>query len=158
VNRLDDAEDRLWRNFQLMQVQLRSALARNLRTKSDLSYPDYGVLTALIAQPDSCMRVTELGSALGWSNSRVSHQVSRMAKRGLVEKKQLCEGDARGALVVITDQGRARFADATPAHIAAVRRLFLDCLTPESITVLTEVAERVLSRLGFDRSPVEQAR
>ena len=52
------------------------------------------------------MRLFQLGRALGWEKSRISHQVTPMVERGLVEKSK-CGSDRRGAFVAVTDAGAA---------------------------------------------------
>ncbi len=109
-----------------------------------LSYQDYVVLVALTDQPDGQMRLFQLGNALGWEKSRMSHQVTRMAERGLVEKSK-CGSDRRGAYVSVTAAGRQEISAAAPSHLEAVRRLFIDRLTPSQLAGLAEVAETVLA-------------
>ena len=92
------------------------------------------------------MRVTDLARALSWERSRVSHHVTRMERRGLVERSE-CRDDGRGAWVVLTEQGRSAIERAAPGHAATVRRLIFDDLTPEELTVMTGVIDRVLTRL-----------
>ena len=90
VRWLDEREEReRGARFQLMQMRLNAQLARDLAAHSELSYQDYVVLVALTAQPEGRMRLFELGHQLGWEKSRLSHQVTRMAERGLVEKSQV---------------------------------------------------------------------
>lgn len=143
---LDEREARAWRALQLMQMRLEGELARQLAADSDLSYPDYLVLVALTEQPDGRMRLFELAGVLGWEKSRLSHHVGRMAGRGLVEKEQ-CDSDRRGAYVVVTGSGRRAIEAAAPGHVAAVRRLFVDRLTPSQLDAIAEAAEVVLAGL-----------
>ena len=144
---LKEREEHAWRTLQLMQLRLDGALARQLAEEAGLSYPDYQVLVALTDRPDGRMRLFQLRGVLGWEQSRLSHHVARMAERGLV-KKEPCESDRRGAYVVVTDTGRKELEFAAPGHVAAVRRLFVDRLTPEQIDAVTAAAETVLA--GFD--------
>jgi DNA-binding MarR family transcriptional regulator len=144
VRWLNDSEERAWRSFQLMQMRLTALLARDLSTRSGLSYQDYAVLVALTDQPDGRMRLFQLGNELGWEKSRLSHQVSRMAQRGLVEKMK-CGSDRRGAFVGVTSAGRREISAAAPSHLDAVRRLFVDRLTPAQLAGICEVAEIVLA-------------
>lgn len=147
VRWLSDGEERAWRALQLMQLRLDGALARQLASESGLSYPDYLVLVALTDRPDGRMRLYELAQVLGWEKSRLSHHVARMAARGMVAKER-CDADRRGAFVVVTDQGRTEIDSAAPGHVAAVRRLFVDRLTPTQLEAIAEAAEAVLA--GFD--------
>lgn len=144
VRWLDEREARAWRSLQFMQMRLEGELARQLAADSGLSYPDYLVLVALTDRPDGRMRAFELTEVLGWEKSRLSHHVARMAGRGLVTKEK-CESDRRGAFVVVTKRGRAEIEAAAPGHVAAVRRLFIDHLTPDQLEAVAEVAETVLA-------------
>jgi DNA-binding MarR family transcriptional regulator len=55
---------------------------------------------------------------------------------------------------VLTEQGRAVIEQAAPAHVATVRRLVFDALTPQEAQVMAEVIEKVLARL--EGEPVEE--
>ena len=151
---LSAAEERAWRTLQLMQMRLDGALARQLASDSGLSYPDYLVLVALTDRPDGTMRLFELAGVLGWEKSRLSHHVARMDGRGLV-KKERCDTDRRGAYVVVTERGRREIEAAAPGHVAAVRRLFVDRLTPAQLEAVGDAAAAV--RAGFDE-PVDHQR
>ena len=146
VRWLDEREERAWRALQFMQMRLDGELARQLAVDSGLSYPDYTVLVALTDRPDGRMRLFELARDLGWEKSRVSHHISRMADRGLVAKER-CDSDRRGAYVVVTRRGRDEIASAAPGHVMAVRRLFVDRLTPQQLDEVRDVAETVLAAL-----------
>ena len=117
-----------------MQARLGGELARQLTAESGLSYPDY------VVQP----RLFELGKFLDWEKSRLSHHLTRMANRGLITKEP-CDEDRRGAFIVITAQGRSAIAAAAPGHLASVRRLFIDLLTPAQIDAMAEIADTVLA-------------
>lgn len=146
VQWLDEREARAWRAFQLMHMQLDGELARRLAAATPLSYQDYEVLVVLTEYDDQPVRQFEIGRVLRWEKSRVSHHIKRMERRGLVEKQD-CETDRRGAFVAITEAGRRAIEDAAPGHVADVRELFIDQLSTEELATLTEIAERVSSRL-----------
>lgn len=153
VKWLDEREQRAWTALQLMQLRLSAELARQLASESKLSYQDYLVLVALTADPDGVRRLFELGRTLGWEKSRLSHHIARMAERGLV-RKEPCDTDRRGANVVITKRGRKAIEAAAPGHVRAVRRYFVDLLTPDQLEVIGTVAETVLAALeDEERSP-----
>jgi DNA-binding MarR family transcriptional regulator len=158
---LDESEARAWRSFQRMQMRLLARLARDLGAHSGLSFQDYAVLVALTDQPAGGIRLFQLGHDLGWEKSRISHQVTRMTQRGLVEK-QTCGSDRRGAVVVVTQAGRDEIAAAAPSHLRAVRRLFVDRLTPAQLETLADLSETVLAavaeeELGECQEPCEGA-
>jgi DNA-binding MarR family transcriptional regulator len=70
-----------------------------------------------------------------------------MEKRGLIAREE-CADDGRGAYVVVTATGRAAIEAAAPLHIRDVRRLFLDHLTPGQITLLAEITDTVIAKIG----------
>jgi DNA-binding MarR family transcriptional regulator len=69
-----------------------------------------------------------------------------MVDRGLV-KKQRCDADRRGFFVVVTAKGRREIGVAAPGHVAAVRRMFVDRLTPDQLDAIGDAAELVLAAL-----------
>lgn len=142
--RLSEAKEQAWRALQFMQLRLAGGLARQLAADSGLSYPDYLVLVALTDRSEGRTRLFELVEVLGWEKSRLSHHVARMTARGLVTKEK-CETDRRGAYVVVTKRGRQEIAAAAPGHVAAVRRLFVDRLTPRQLAAIRDAAEAVLA-------------
>jgi DNA-binding MarR family transcriptional regulator len=146
---LTGPEERAWRALQFMQMRLEARLARQLAADSGLSLKDYGVLVALTDHPDGRLRQFELGHLLGWEKSRLSHHLARMEKRGLVTKER-CDQDRRGAFVAVTEAGRREIEEAAPGHVAAVRRQFVDLLTPEQLDLIAEAAEAVLAQLEAD--------
>jgi DNA-binding MarR family transcriptional regulator len=158
---LSEREERAWRSLQFMQMRLEGELARQLAADTGLSYPDYLVLVALTDQPDGRMRLFEAADVLGWEKSRLSHQVGRMAGRGLVTKEK-CDLDRRGAYVVITTRGRRAIEAAAPGHVAAVRRLVVDRLTPAQLDALADAADLVLAALDelpeSDSAPIATRR
>ena len=143
---LNEKELAAWKGLWLMQLQVEARLGEDL-ANHDLSLPDYLVLATLSDQEDGQMRIVELGNELGWEKSRVSHQITRMANRGLVEKER-CLTDGRGFFVVLTDHGRACARTAAPNHVKLVRKLVIDKLTESELSTLRKISERVLSKIA----------
>ncbi|MDR6978413.1 DNA-binding MarR family transcriptional regulator [Streptomyces sp. 3330] len=143
---LTPVEERAWRGVLRMHDLLVNQAGRSLQSEFGLSATDYTVLAELSRAPDDRLRMRELAKVLGWEKSRVSHHLSRMAKRGLVERED-CADDGRGAFVIITATGRAAIEAAAPHHVEDVRRLFLDHLTPGQTALLAEITDTVIERL-----------
>lgn len=148
---LDEREERAWRALQFMQMRLTGRLAADVASTSELSYSEYLVLVALSDRSGGQARLFELADVLGWEKSRVSHQVARMSRRGLVRKER-CDDDRRGAFVLVTGQGRTAIEAAAPHHVAMVRRLFIDRLTEAELATITSVAETILALLDAEPS------
>jgi DNA-binding MarR family transcriptional regulator len=146
---LDDREARAWRGFTRMRTELSARLSRDLAAHSGMSEADYAVLVHLSEAPEGRLRAFELGRALQWEKSRLSHHLTRMGKRGLVCRED-CESDARGSFVVLTGAGRAAIEQAAPAHVEDVRRYLVDRLSGEQLEALADIAETVLAGLEDD--------
>lgn len=142
---LDDRQQRAWRGYLAMQARLHAQLNRRLQADSGLSLSDFDVLVAL-SERDGPLRVQELADQLQWEKSRLSHQLSRMERRGLVERQD-CPDDARGALVVLGAAGRSAIEAAAPAHVEAVRSLVFDGLDAAQVETWAEIADVVLARV-----------
>lgn len=143
---LSQDEQRAWRGLLQMTSRLDAELNRQLQDSSGLSMADYDVLVCLSEAPDGRLRVFEIAMVLCWEQSRLSHHLSRMHKRGLVEREE-CRSDRRGAYVVLTEAGRASIEKAAPAHVASVRRLVFEALTGAEVRTLAAVSDKVLGRL-----------
>ena len=130
-----------------MRALLDLQIARDLSKDSGLSETDYDVLSTLSEKPEGRWRARDLAAQLLWSTSRLAHHVGRMEQRGLVAR-QPCPGDARGALISLTEQGRATLEQAAPLHVASVRRHIIDLLTPGEIAALDTIAGKVITHLA----------
>ncbi len=150
VNGTED-EQRAWRGLLRMTTRLNARLNRQLQDEYGLSLADYEVMVVLSEAPEGRLRVFELTGALAWEQSRVSHQLARMQRRGLVGREG-CPTDGRGAFVVLTEAGRAAIERAAPAHVDTVRRLVFDGLGRDELASLTAVTAQVLGRLAAPAS------
>ena len=139
-------EQRAWRGLLQMTSQLNARMNRQLQDDYGVSLADYDVLVALSEAPEGRLRVFEIAGALAWEQSRVSHQIARMQRRGLVARQE-CPADARGAFAVLTDVGRAAIERAAPAHVETVRELVFDGLSRDQLAALTAITSGVLDRL-----------
>ncbi|GHH01246.1 MarR family winged helix-turn-helix transcriptional regulator [Streptomyces lanatus] len=135
-------ELRIWRDFIETTEALRAELASRLQAESSLSPGDYVVLLALSEAEGRRLRPSELAARIGWERSRLSHQVRRMERRGLVRREE-CAVDSRGAEVVLTDEGAAAFANASRPHLRAIRELFVHPLSEDDLAA----TERITSAL-----------
>ena len=142
VQWLNEEESRVWREWIRIISRFPTALNRQLTEDSDLTLPDYEVLVRLSEEPGGRLRVVALAEGMSWERSRLSHQVARMAKRGLVEKR-LCSEDGRGAWVHITASGHAALVKAAPGHVDIVRQLVFSQITKEEREVFYQVLLKV---------------
>jgi DNA-binding MarR family transcriptional regulator len=143
---LDEDEQRAWRALMTMSNRLNARLNRELQASDGLSQADYDVLVRLTDVPAGRLRVGDLADDLQWEQSRLSHQLTRMQRRGLIGRTGSPD-DRRVTWVTLTEAGRAAIERAAPAHVEVVRRLVLDGLTRDQLTALGEIAQLVLTRL-----------
>ena len=141
---LDAREARLWESYRDAHRELMRALEARLIANSGLSGADYALLHPLSVAEDGLLRTRDLGRSVGWERSRLSHQVSRMEKRGLVTREE-CESDARGSMIRLTGLGRKAIEAAAPDHVDAVRGYFLDHLSRAEQDQLGDLLGRVLA-------------
>ena len=146
---LDAREREAWgRRGSLIQL-LPAALDTQLRRDSDLTHFEYWVLAMLSEAPERTLRMTALAERTSSTLSRLSHVVSRMEERGLVERRP-CPSDRRATNATLTDGGYAKLVETAPGHVEAVREYVFDALTPEQVDQLTEITEAMLLRVDPD--------
>ena len=139
-------EERVWRRWLTLNARMSATLQRELQDDAGLSMPDFEVLVHLTDSPEGRVRVTDLARLMQWERSRVSHHVTRMERRRLVQRVE-CAEDGRGAFVVITPPGRAAIEEAAPGHVNMVRRLIFDALSPEEVDAFATIIEKMLAQL-----------
>lgn len=152
---LSKQEDYVWRAYLDLQRELLGAVAAQLFRDSGLSGADYEVLVSLSESDHGVLRARELGSLTGWDRSRLSHQVKRMEKRGLVAREE-CAEDARGSMVRLTDAGRSAIEAAAPQNVATVRRYFFDHLSKDEAETLGALLDKLLTGIRSTRAATDR--
>ncbi|NJP65470.1 MarR family winged helix-turn-helix transcriptional regulator [Streptomyces spiramenti] len=147
---LDPEQKAAWDSFIRMQETLIGRLSRRLQADSRMSAADFVVLAGLTESEGGRMRFLDLTKRVEWEKSRMSHQIGRMAKRGLVTREE-CPDDGRGAYIVVTPEGYRAIEEAAPLHVEHVRRLFVEAITQEELDTLGRISARVLAHM--ERQP-----
>ncbi|GAA2433670.1 MarR family winged helix-turn-helix transcriptional regulator [Streptomyces glaucus] len=146
-------EAEIWSTYRRLSRELQRAQDQQLQRDSGISAADYALLAPLSESEGGVLRARDLGAEVGWERSRLSHQISRMEKRGLVAR-EACEDDARGAMVRLTEKGRETIEAAAPGHAETVRRLFFDPLNPDEVGTLGMFLKRIMAAVeGRGESP-----
>jgi DNA-binding MarR family transcriptional regulator len=143
---LDEGEMRFWRAWIIASTLLDGRLNRDLQDRHGISHTDYGVLVMLSEQPDDRMRMSSLAESLAMSKSRLSHQISRMEKAGLV-RRDGDVADGRGIFACLTSGGRALLEQAAPTHVEGVRRYMVDLLDERERAQAAAFLSRVVDGL-----------
>jgi DNA-binding MarR family transcriptional regulator len=139
---LDEREHRAWRGLHRIRTALFPHLARELAASCGLSQAEFEILVVVSEAPDRRIRARELGTALQWERSRLSHQIARMEERGTITRAP-CDGDARGFVVVLTPAGLEAIETAAPRNLEGVRHCFIDILSPAQLDALGDIADAV---------------
>jgi DNA-binding MarR family transcriptional regulator len=143
-------EQQAWLAFINTSHLLERRLDQQLEHDAGLSHLQYDILVGLAAAPDHELRMSELATMLLDSKSKLTYQIDRLERAGLVRRRS-CPNDLRAVYAVLTDAGRRKLEQAAPSHVATVRELFVDILTPAQLTMLAEVLGAVSRRLRAER-------
>ena len=139
---LTDDQQRVWRAWLLGTAVLNERLDAQLR-EHDLDLAEYEILVTLSEAADRQLRMAELADAVHQSRSRLTHTVTRMEKRGLIERTT-CPVDRRGVWANLTQAGRRLLEDAAPSHVDCVRRNFVDAVDPADYAAVGRAMQAVL--------------
>ncbi|MFF3469298.1 MarR family winged helix-turn-helix transcriptional regulator [Streptomyces sp. NPDC001984] len=143
---LTPAELETWQQFGLMMHRLPTALEAQLQQDAHLSYIEYYVLAGLSDQPGHRMRMSDLAVLANSEQSRLSHMISRLERRGFV-RREPDPTNGRYTQAILTDAGYAHLAEAAPGHVARVRDLVFDVLDPAELDNLRTAAEKISARI-----------
>ncbi|WP_198671602.1 MarR family winged helix-turn-helix transcriptional regulator [Desertihabitans aurantiacus] len=140
---LDAEQQRIWRTYLLGAARISEVLDADLRTHG-LDLAEYEILVTLSEAEDRRLRMAELAEAVHQSRSRLTHTVTRMERRGLVERES-CPDDRRGVWAHLTEAGMGLLRRSAPSHVESVRRVFVEAVGPEDFRAVGRAFERVLA-------------
>jgi DNA-binding MarR family transcriptional regulator len=151
--KLSDDELAAWQGLLRANVQLQRALDADLQRSHRLPLSSYDVLIQLALAPRGSLRMSALADEVLMSHNGLSGVVARLESEGLVVRDRP-EPDGRVVHATLTPQGRTVVRSANRAHIARIRELFLDRLSPEQLRQLRAIWDAVDPALvaGRDRS------
>ena len=143
---LTSAEVASWLSLVRMMTWLPWSIDQQLRRDSSLGMVEYQVMARLSQSPEQTLRMSSLADLANASLSRLSHLVRRLEERGLV-RREPDPADGRFTNAILTETGFQALAEAAPAHVAHVRSLVIDVLSPEQLRRLGLAADRIVSRI-----------
>lgn len=142
--RMDTSESRAWLALISTAELLPAALDAQLQREQGMTHYEFIVLSTL--QRHRTLRMGELASGTNATLPRASKVISRMQRRGLVERVT-ASGDRRGVEISLTKEGRRALVRATPGHFDTVRALVLDRLSPAQLDALADALDPILDAL-----------
>lgn len=143
---LDDEQQSAWRAYAEATVKLRWALECQLQDDAGLSFIEYHALARLSENPDHTMRMSELAEVTNASLSRLSHLIKRLERRRLV-RREPDPNDGRYTNAILTPAGWDLLVASAPAHVAMVRELLIDALSPAELRQLRTTSTRIIERI-----------
>ena len=146
VNWLTAAEIDSWLSVVRLMTWLPWSVDQQLRRDSHLGMVEYQVMARLSLSPEQTLRMSSLADLANSSLSRLSHLVKRLEERGFV-RREPDPADGRFTNAILTEQGYQALAEAAPGHVAHVRSLVIDVLSPEQLRRLGLTADRIMSRI-----------
>lgn len=107
-----------------------------------LTINDYEALLHL-SRADRCqMKRVDLAERLLLTASGVTRLLDGLERAGWVDKGT-CESDARVTYAVLTDAGRTKLQDASRSHVAQIRELLEQRLSPAELETLSTLLSRL---------------
>jgi len=138
-----------WTRFVAVVELLPGALDSQLQRDAELTHFEYFTLAMLSEAPERTLRMTALASATNSTLPRLSHVVSRLEKRGFVERMP-CPEDRRATNARLTETGWEKVVATAPGHVQTVRENVVDVLNARDISDLERVMGKLLTTLDPD--------
>jgi DNA-binding MarR family transcriptional regulator len=143
---LTTAEVDSWLSLVRLMTWLPWSIDQQLRRDSGLAMVEYQVMARLSQSPGRTMRMGSLADLANASLSRLSHLVKRLEGRGFV-RREPDPADGRFTNAILTAKGLQALTGAAPGHVAHVRSLVIDVLSPEQLRRLGLAADRIMSHI-----------
>lgn len=144
---LSHDEQVLWRAWLTAITLVPERLNRELQDEFGITLADYDILVRLSEDEHHALRMSELANKTLVSRSRLTHQIDRLERAGLVSRR-VCESDGRGLVAQMTDEGWQLLQRAAHAHVTSVREHLVDVLTPAEFAALGKASEKLVHALG----------
>jgi DNA-binding MarR family transcriptional regulator len=139
---MDELESAAWLRLVRMLELVPPSLDAQLQRDADLTHFEFMVLSLLRFAADQTMQAKDLAASTNATLPRLSHVVSRLEQRGLVERVP-CPTDRRATNVRLAGAGRRAVIRATSGHIDHVRRLVIDRLDRDELAALASIGAKI---------------
>ncbi|MFJ6551574.1 MarR family winged helix-turn-helix transcriptional regulator [Streptomyces luteogriseus] len=133
------------------RLQQAHYLLWNAMVSEEITSPQFAVLNALVDEPGVDQRT--VGERVGLDRSTIAEVISRLSRRGLLDKVRDPQ-DGRRALLHLTDEG-ARTHRKLTVRTARMNQVFLAPLTADERTVFFDLIRRVADAAEGLRNPEE---
>jgi DNA-binding MarR family transcriptional regulator len=134
---LTEAEMAAWLNFRFIGEETSLRVSRELAQLTGITGGQFGILNNLSRQGGE-LRQQRLADLMRWDRTRLSHQVTRMAQRNLVQR---IKRSSEGTIVQITRLGERELERIRPVLSGAVHKHYFARLTREQLRYVDELAK-----------------
>jgi len=152
---LSGTEARAWRALSLVTQLVDEALDHCLQRDAGVSRAYFDVLVALSEAPAQRLRMSDLAHRLRFSQSRVTHAIASMERRGWVVR-QASPDDRRGQFATLAIKGAGVLDAVAPLHAREVRALLLDRLSADQTAQLEAICDTLLAQFDCAREDPRQ--
>ncbi|MER6629870.1 MarR family transcriptional regulator [Streptomyces sp. NPDC000987] len=133
------------------RLQQAHHLLWNTMVSEEITSPQFAVLNALVAEPGLDQRT--VGERVGLDRSTIAEVISRLGRRGLLDKVRDPQ-DGRRFLLSLTDEGLRTHRKLT-VRTARMNQVFLAPLSAAEQGVFFELVQRVADAVEGLRHPPE---
>ncbi|MEU8947606.1 MarR family transcriptional regulator [Streptomyces sp. NPDC048489] len=133
------------------RLQQAHYLLWNTMVSEEITSPQFAVLNALVAEPGLDQRT--VGERVGLDRSTVAEVISRLGRRGLLDKVR-DPRDGRRSLLNPTEEGTRTHRRLT-VRTARMNQIFLAPLSAEERTVFLDLIRRVSDAAESLRDPAD---
>ncbi|MGW1026002.1 MarR family winged helix-turn-helix transcriptional regulator [Streptomyces sp. NPDC002577] len=133
------------------RLQQAHYLLWNSMVSEEITSPQFAVMNALVAEPGLDQRT--VGSRVGLDRSTIAEVISRLSRRGLLDKVRDPQ-DGRRYLLRLTEDGVRTHRKLT-VRTARMNQVFLAPLSAEEQSVFFELIQRVADAAEVLRNPGE---
>lgn len=131
-----------WRSYLQSHATIVRVLDAELLAGHGLTTRDYEVLLYLSQAEGRHLPMSALAERTMLTRSGITRLVDGLVRSGWIERVA-CPNDARVSYAQLTDRGYEKLREAGCAHVASVRRLFLESFSPEEIEQLAALLGRL---------------
>jgi DNA-binding MarR family transcriptional regulator len=143
---MTDAQSDAWVALVKTAELLPNALDAQLTADGGLINFEYSIISVLNRAAEQTVRMGELAVAVDSPAPRLSKAVTRLEKRGIVERVPDAD-DGRAVSARLTREGRKAWLRVTPPHVALARDVLLADYDDDQLLQLTALLAPVLRRL-----------
>jgi DNA-binding MarR family transcriptional regulator len=134
---------RAWKKFVAVVEVLPGVLDSQLQRDADVTHFEYFTMAMLSEAPGRRLRMTSLASATNSTLPRLSHVVSRLEKRGYIDRAP-CPEDRRATNATLTEAGWQKVVATAPGHVDTVRENVIEPLTAADVVDLDRIMGKIL--------------